>query len=79
MPKYLCPTLNEKIIKNKKINHYYKRNDKQCFDLQNVVSKATVAVVDVGNLRLEANNKYEVIRSKDVIVKAITLLGKINH
>ena len=74
--------MNEKIIKNKKINHYYKRNDKRYFDLQNVVSKATVAVVDiggVGNLCLEVNNKNEMIHSKDVIVKAITLLGKVNQ
>ena len=43
---------------------------------------ATVAVVDIGgigNLCLEVNNKNEVIHSKDVIVKAITLLGKVNH
>ena len=31
------------------------------------------------NLCLEADNKNEVIHSKDVVVKAITLLGKANH
>ena len=31
-------TLNEEIIKNKNINHYYKRN-KRWFDLQNAVLK----------------------------------------
>ena len=59
-----------------------KRNDKRWFDLQNVVLKASAAVVDIGSLCLEADNKNEVIHSKDVVVKAIdaiTLLGKVNH
>ena len=76
------PTLNEEIVKNKNIHHYYKRNDKRWFDLQNIVLKATSAVVEIANLCLEANNKNEVIHSKDVVVKAIdaiTLLGKANH
>ena len=81
-PKFYVPTLNEEIIKNKNIHHYYKRNDKRWFDLQNIVLKATSAVVEIANLCLEANNKNEVIHSKDVVVKAIdaiTLLGKANH
>ena len=69
-PKFYVPTLNEKIIKNKNIHHYYKRNDKRRFDLQNIVLKATSAVVEIANLCLEADNKNEVIDSKDV-VKAI--------
>ena len=39
-------------------------------------------MVEIANLCLEANNKNEVIHSKDVVVKAIdaiTLLGKANH
>ena len=43
-PKFYVPTLNEEIIKNKNIHHYYKRNSKRWFDLQNIVSKATSAV-----------------------------------
>ena len=81
-PKFYVPTLNEEIIKNKNIHHYYKRNDKRWFDLQNIVLKATSAVVEIANLCLEADNKNEVIHSKDVVVKAIdaiTLLGKANH
>ena len=76
------PTLNEEIIKNKNIHHYYKCNEKGWFDLQNIVSKATSAVVEIDNLCLENDDKNEVIHSKDVIVKvidAITLLGKANH
>ena len=81
-PKFYVPTLNEEIIKNKNIHHYYKRNDKRWFDLQNIVLKATSAVVEIANLCLEADNKNEVIHSKDVVVKAIdaiTLLDKANH
>ena len=81
-PKFYVSTLNEEIIKNKNIHHYYKRNDKRCFDLQNIVLKATSSLVEIGNLCLEADNKNEVIHSKDVVVKAIdaiTLLGKANH
>ena len=46
-PKFYVPTLNEEIIKNKNIHHYYKRNDKRWFDLQNIVLKATSAVVKI--------------------------------
>ena len=80
--KLYVPTLNEEIIKNKNIHHYYKRNDERWFDLQNIVLKATSALVETANLYLEADNKNEVIHSKDVVVKAIdaiTLLGKANH
>ena len=81
-PKLYVPTLNEEIIKNKNIHHYYKRNDKRWFDLQNIVLKATSALVEIAKLYLEADNKNEVIHSKDVVAKAIdaiTLLGKANH
>ena len=75
-PKFYVPTLNEKIIKNKNIHHYYKRNDKLWFDLQNVVLKATAAVVGISNLSLEADNKNHVVVKA---MYAITLLGKANH
>ena len=77
-PKFCVPTLNGEIINNKNIHHYCKR----WFDLHNIVLKATSAVVEIANLCLEADNKNEVIHSKDVVVKvidAITLLGKANH
>ena len=70
--------MNGEIINNKNIHHYCKR----WFDLHNIVLKATSAVVEIANLCLEADNKNEVIHSKDVVVKvidAITLLGKANH
>ena len=81
-PKFCVPTLNGEIINNKNIHHYCKRNDKRWFDLDNIVLKATSAVVEIANLCLEADNKNEVIHSKDVVIKvidAITLLGKANH
>ena len=81
-PKFYVPTLNEEIIENKNIHHYYKRNEKRLFDLQNIVLKATSTVIEIANLCLEADNKNEVIHSKDVVVKAIdaiTLLDKANH
>ena len=81
-PKFYVPTLNEEIVKNQNIHHYYKSNDKWWFDLQNIILKATSAVVDIANLCLEAENKNDLIHSKDVVVKAIdaiTLLGEVNH
>ena len=81
-PKFYVPTLNEEITKNKNIYHYYKRNDKRWFDLQNIVLKATSAVVEITNLCLEGDSKNEVIHSKDVVVKSIdviTLLDKTKH
>ena len=80
--KFYVPTLNEKIIKNKNIHHYYKRNDKRWFDVQNIVLKTTYAVIEIANLCLQVDNKNEVIHFKDGIVKtidAITLLSKVNH
>ena len=60
-PKFYVPTLNEKIIKNKNIHYYYKSNDKRWFDLQNIVLKATSALLEIANLCLEADKKNEVI------------------
>ena len=80
--KFYVPTLSEKIIKNKNIHHYYKRNDKRWFDVQNIVLKTTSAVIEIANLCLQVDNKNEVIHFKDGIVKtidAITLLSKVNH
>ena len=42
--------LNEKTIKNKNIHHCYKCKEKQWFDLQNIVLKATAAVLNIANL-----------------------------
>ena len=81
-PTFYVPTLSDEIIKNKNIHHHYKRNNKRWFDLQNIVLKVASAVVEIANLCLQADNKNEVIHSKDVVVKvidAITLLGKANH
>ena len=81
-PRIFVPTLNEETVKNKNIHHYYKRNDKRWFDLQKIDLKATSAVLENVNLCLEADNKNDVIDSKDVVVKAIdaiTLLGKLNY
>ena len=36
-------------------------------------------MVNIANLRLEADNKNEVIHSKDVVVNAITQVRKANH
>ena len=33
-PKFYVPTVDEKIIKNKNIYHYYQRNDRRWFDFQ---------------------------------------------
>ena len=80
--KFYVPTLNKEMIKNESIHHYYKRNEKRWFDLQNIVLQATSAVVEIANLCFKVDNKNEMIQSKDVVIKAIdtiTLLGKANH
>ena len=80
-PNFHVPTLNEK-ISNENIHQCYKRNYKRRFDQQNLVLKATAAVVNVANLCLEADNKNEVIHSKGVVLKAfnaIILVGNMNH
>ena len=81
-PKLFVQTLNEEIMKNKNINPYYKRNDKRWFDLQNLILKSTAIVTDIANNCLEAENRNEIIHSKDIVVKAIdaiTLLGRANY
>ena len=47
--KFYFPSLSEEIINNKNIHRYYKRNDNRWFDLQNIILKATSAVVDIAN------------------------------
>ena len=47
--KFYVPTLNEEVIKNKNIHHCFKHNDKRCFDLHNIILKATSAVVEIIN------------------------------
>ena len=79
--KLYIPTLNEKIMKNKDI-HHYQRNDKRCFALKNILLWETASLVKIANLCLEAENKNEVVHSKDVVVRTIdatTLLGKVNN
>ena len=81
-PKFYVPTLNEKIIKNKNIHIYCKRNDKPWLDIQNVVLQAKAPVVDIANLFLEADKKNVVIHLRDVaveVIDVITLLGNVNH
>ena len=74
--------MNEDILKNKNIHSYYKRNDKRWFDIQNTLLKVTVALTEVANMCLLADNQNKIIQSKDVVTKvidAITLLGKVHH
>ena len=76
------PLLNEEILKNKNIHSFYKRNDKRWFDIQNLILRATAAVLDIANICLVADNKNRLIQSKDVLVRSIdtiTLLGSVSQ
>ena len=57
------PLLNKEILKNKNIHSYCKRNDKCWFDIQNLILRATAAVVDLARIYLEADNKNRLIQS----------------
>ena len=46
------PLLNEEILKNKNIHSFYKRNEKPWFDIQNLILKATAAVIDLDSIWL---------------------------
>ena len=76
--KFYSLILNEEIFKKRKIHSYYKRSDRRWFDLQNSILKSSTAVVNIANICLDADNKDQLIESKEVVVKAIdamTLLG----
>ena len=74
--------MNEEILKNKNIHSFYKRNYKRWFDKQNLILRATAAVIDIANICLVADNKNRLIQSKDVVVRSIdtiTLLGRLSQ
>ena len=74
--------MNEEILKNKNIHSFYKGNDKRWFDIQNLILRATAAVIDIANICLVADNKNRLIQSKDVVVRSIdtiTLLGRVSQ
>ena len=74
--------LNEEILKNKNIHSFYKRNDKRWFDIQNLILRATAAVIDIANICLVADNKNRLMQSKDDVVRSIdtiTLLGRVSQ
>ena len=76
------PLLNEEILKNKNIHSFYKRNDIRWFDMQNLILRATAAVIDIANICLVADNKNRLIQSKDVVVRSIdtiTLFGRVSQ
>ena len=76
------PLLNEEILKNKNIHSFYKRNEKPWFDIQNLILKATAAVIDLDSIWLQADNKNRLIQSKDLVVRSIdtiTLPGRLNQ
>lgn len=77
--KFCSPILNEETLKNRNIHSYYKRNSRRWFDVQNLILKSSTAVINITNICLDADNKNQLIESKEVVVKAIdaiTLLGR---
>ena len=52
------PLLNGDILKNKNIHYYYKRNDKKYADMQQLLTQACTAVINIANNCLEADNTY---------------------
>jgi len=75
------PLLNEAVFKNKNISYYHKRNDKRIFESQELILKATTAIIAIAETCLEADRNNKVVNSKTLVsnsIDAITLLGKVS-
>ena len=75
------PLLNDDILKNKNIHYYYKRNDKKYADMQQLLTQACTAVINIANNCLEADKSNKIVESRALVTKAadaITIMGKLN-
>ena len=75
------PLLNDDILKNKNIHYYYKKNDKKYADIQQLLTQACTAVINIANNSLEADKSNKIAESRALVTKtadAITIMGKLN-
>ena len=75
------PLLNDDILKNKNIHYYYNRNDTKYADMQQLLTQACTAVINIANNCLEADKSNIIVESRALVTKAadaITILGKLN-
>ena len=75
------PLLNDDILKNKNIHYYYKRNDKKYADMQQLLTQACTAVINIANNCLEADKSNKIVESRALVTKAadaITIMVKLN-
>ena len=62
--KFYSPISNAEILKNRNTNSYYKRNDRRWFDLQKLTLKSSTAVMNIANIRLDADTKDRLSQRK---------------
>ena len=75
------PILNYDILKNKSTHYYYKRNDKKCAYMQQLLTQACTAVINIANNCLGAGKSNKIVESRAIVTMAavaITIMGKLN-
>ena len=81
-PEYIkVPLLSDDISKNKNIHYYYKRNDKKYADMQELLTQACSAVINIANNCLETDKSNKIVESRALVKKAadaITIMEKLN-
>ena len=63
------------------LHYYYKRNDKKYADMQQLLTKACTAVINIANNCLEAEKSNKIVESRALVTKAadtIIIMGKLN-
>ena len=58
------PLLNDNILKNKNIHYCYKRNDKKYADMQQLLTQACTAVINIANNCLEIEKSNKIVESR---------------
>ena len=75
------PILNYDILKNKSTHYYYKRNDKKYAYMQQLLTQACTAVINIANNCLGAGKSNKIVESRAIVTMAavaITIMGKLN-
>ena len=75
------PILNDDILKSKNTYYYYKRNDKNYADMQQLLTQTCTAVINMPNNCLEAGRSNKIVESRALVTKAavaITIMGTLN-
>ena len=67
--------------KNKNMHYYYKRNDKKYANMQQLLTQACTAVMNIAKNYLEADKSNKIVESRALVTKAadaLTIMGKLN-